>query len=325
MEDSLNTAYDDAFRTMIEKCDDLVIPFLNYMFGEHFTENDQIIRTSNEEFSQTEDGVIKKRITDSQLTIVSEGIRKRYHVECESSVKTGNVLIRVFEYGAMMALDEAKLSEDEMELVVNFPHTGVLLLRSGELVPNKMRIRIITPNGDGCSYQVPVMKESDFSLNQIFDNKLYFLIPFYLFNYEKNLGEIDTDEKRMQDLLKEYNEIVEKLDYLVETGNLFSRSRYVIIQMIKRVADKLAMKHNNVKQKVGGLMGGQVIDLDIFQAEDKAEERGKAIGEARGKTIGADMLASLLRILVPGSSEYEAALNGPAEVREELFKKYNIG
>lgn len=127
------------------------------------------------------------------------------------------------------------------------------------------------------------------------------------------------------DLLKEYNEIAEKLDCLVETGNLFSRSRYVIIQMIKRVADKLAMKHNNVKQKVGGLMGGHVIDLDIFQAEDKAEARGKAIGEARGKTIGADMLASLLRILVPGSSEYEAALNGPAEVREELFKKYNIG
>ena len=321
MEDSLNTAYDDAFRTMIEKCDDLVIPFLNYMFGEHFTENDQIIRTSNEEFSQKEDGVIKKRITDSQLTIVSEGIRKRYHVECESSVKTGSVLVRVFEYGAMMALDDAKLSEDELELVVDFPHTGVLLLRSGELVPNTMRIRIITPNGEGCSYQVPVMKESDFSLKDIFDNKLYFLIPFYLFNYEKNLGEIDNDEKLMLDLLKEYNEIAEKLDCLVETGNLFSRSRYVIIQMIKRVADKLAMKHNNVKQKVGGLMGGHVIDLDIFQAEDKAEARGKAIG----KTMGADMLASLLRILAPGSSEYEAALNGPAEVREELFKKYNIG
>ncbi len=52
--------------------------------------------------------------------------------------------------------------------------------------------------------------------------------------------------------------------------------------MTKRVADKLAMDHEHVKQKVGDLMGGHVINLDIFQAEDAAEARGETRGEARG-------------------------------------------
>ena len=86
--------------------------------------------------------------------------------------------------------------------------------------------------------------------------------------------------------------------------------------MIKRVADKLAIKQENVKQKVGDLMGGHVIELDIFQAEDKAE--------ARGKEMGTDMLARLIQVLTPGSKDYEDALKGTYETRQELFKKYNI-
>ena len=31
-------AYADAFRTMETECDDIVIPFVNYYYGEHFTE-----------------------------------------------------------------------------------------------------------------------------------------------------------------------------------------------------------------------------------------------------------------------------------------------
>ena len=75
-------------------------------------------------------------------------------------------------------------------------------------------------------------------------------------------------------------------DVLVETGKLSSRSRYVIIQMIKRVSDKLNSDHEQVKQKVGDMMGGHVINLDIFQAEDRAQARGEAIGEVRGEVRG---------------------------------------
>lgn len=320
MQESLNTAYDDAFRTMIQKCDDLVFPMLNYMFGTNYTMEDRIIRSANEEFSQQGAGRITKRITDSQLIVISGETRNRYHVECESSTKTGSVLVRIFEYGSQIALDDAEFDDTVIRLVARFPHAAVLFLREAMHIPDKMTIEIRTPDGEGCKYHVPVMREADFTLEQIFEKKLYFLLPFYLFQYERRLNELNDNEDSLKNVLAEYEEIVRKLAVLVDEGRLSSRSRYVIIQMIRRVADKLAMKQENVKKKVGDLMGGQVIELDIFQAEDRAEARGKEIG----KEIGTDLFASLIRVLTPGSKDYEDALNGTYEKRQELFKKYNI-
>ena len=316
MNENLNTAYDDAFRTMVQKCDDLVFPMLNYMFGTNYSMEDKIIRSSNEELSQQEDGGVIKRITDSQLIVLSKGVRKRYHVECESSTKTGSVLVRIFEYGTQMALDDAEFDDTAIKMVAYFPHAAILFLRDAKHIPDKMTIEIRTPDGDSCSYRIPIMKEKNFTLEQIFEKKLYFLIPFYIFHYEGKLNELNSDEELLKDLLDEYEQIAVRLSETVEKGGLSSRSRYVIIQMIKRVADKLAIKQENVKQKVGDLMGGHVIELDIFQAEDKAE--------ARGKEMGTDMLARLIQVLTPGSKDYEDALKGTYETRQELFKKYNI-
>ena len=300
MENSLNTAYDDAFRTMIEKCDDLVFPMLNYMFGEHYGNGDQIIRGSNEEFSQQDGGRLKKRITDSQLVILSGGERKRYHIECESSTKAEGVLVRIFEYGSQIALDDAILSCDEFRLVVNYPRAGVLFLRNSTNVPDKMTIEIRTPDGKTCDYSVSVIRENDFTLDDMFDKELYFLLPFYLFQYEDELPRLNADQVYLQSLLDEYDGIADRLNELVEAGKLSSRSRYVIIQMIKRVSDKLAMAQEHVRQKVGDVMGGHVIDLDIFQAEDKAKAEGKAEGiilfieDKREDGIGEDIIKQKL-------------------------------
>ena len=54
-------------------------------------------------------------------------------------------------------------------------------------------------------------------------------------------------------------------------------------------------------------------------AED-AERRGKELGE----NSGAEKLAALLKMLPPGSEDYNKALNASAEERRELYKKYGI-
>ena len=46
-------AYDDAFRTMAVKCDDLLLPFLNYTFGEHYDSTACIVRGCNEHLKIT--------------------------------------------------------------------------------------------------------------------------------------------------------------------------------------------------------------------------------------------------------------------------------
>lgn len=62
-----NTPYDDVCRTLAAKCDDLVLPLINEMFGEHDSRQDRIIRRANEHFLEQQGGAEEKRITDSLL------------------------------------------------------------------------------------------------------------------------------------------------------------------------------------------------------------------------------------------------------------------
>jgi hypothetical protein len=54
-------------------------------------------------------------------------------------------------------------------------------------------------------------------------------------------------------------------------------------------------------------------------AEDARRE-----GEKNGKELGTEMVLSLLKMLSPGSDEFDRALNGTQEEREALYKKYGI-
>ena len=77
-------AYDDAFRTMVVKCDDLLLPFLNYTFGEHYDNTARIIRGCNEHLIDRGIQANEKRITDALVQVSMDGVTKKYHTECES-------------------------------------------------------------------------------------------------------------------------------------------------------------------------------------------------------------------------------------------------
>ena len=67
--------------------------------------------------------------------------------------------------------------------------------------------------------------------------------------------------------------------------------------------------------------GGQVMVSKAWQELVDAERR---IGREEGISEGADMLAKLLKALVPGSKEFDKALNATAKERMKLYKKYGI-
>ena len=88
-----------------------------------------------------------------------------------------------------------------------------------------------------------------------------------------------------------------------------------VLQLLAYLAkDRRFMETSEMERKEGGVVETMSEALDFIEAR----------GEARGKEIGTDLLARLIRILTPGSRDYEDALNGTYEMREKLFKKYNI-
>lgn len=273
-------AYDDAFRMMESNCNDILLPFVNYFFGENYDENAVITRMRNEHFVENKDHSKEKRITDSYFSIRQNGIDKRYHLECESETYDGTILVRLFEYDALVAADSSEKRTGTIR--VRFPHSGLLLLRESEKAPEKAEVIIETPEGS-TSYHVVIMKESDFTIENIFDKQLYLMIPFYIFNYENELKDINNNEERLEDLTNLYREIVEKLDDELRNGRLQERSYGVIITVTHSVLYKLTMNHEKVQEKVGDIMGGKELELPEVVLYKKGFEEGKVEGKLEGE------------------------------------------
>ncbi len=278
------SVYDNAFRTMEGECDDLVLPFINHMFDENYDNTAVIKRLRNEHIVEKSGDADVKRVTDSSLEILYENVAKRYHIECESKKYDGTILIRVFEYDSQIALDSAEGSLHRVHM--KFPNTGILLLRESNDAPKKAVIDLEMPSGEQLSYDVQIIKMSDYSLEDIFDKSLYMLLPFYIFKFERQFGDIDNDQDKIDALFDTYEEIYHRLDEELEKANLSAYSYGAIIRLIHEVANKLTSNHTNIHKKVGAIMGGKTLDIPEVRIYHKGKDEGRAEGIEEGRAEG---------------------------------------
>ena len=280
-----STPYDDAFRTLLNDCRSLILPVINEAFGEHYTGKERIEFLPNEHFLNSEDGAEEKRITDSCFQVIDcMGNKKKYHVESQSTPDS-TMLVRMFEYDTQIALDDGEVMGNT--LTVSFPHSAVLFLRSTGETPDEMIIRMIAPAGE-LSYTIPVVKMQRYTLEEIFDRKLYFLIPFYIFTHESRFRQYEQDAGKLELLLEEYAKIQGTLEELQETGQMDALARQAIIDMTKRVADHIARHFEKVQEGVKTVMGGQILEYEAKTIWREGRDEGISIGRNEGISIGLD-------------------------------------
>ena len=174
-----NTPYDDVFKTLLNDCSRLFIPVINEAFHESYTGDEKIALLQNEHLLNRQGGEQEKRITDS-LAMIGDDIYKQYHCECETN-PDNTVAIRLFEYDTGIAINNSRIEGNK--LIITFPKTAVLFLRSNSNTPDEMVTRIEAMNGKALEYTIPVMKVKNYNVNEIFEKKLLFLIPFYIFSH----------------------------------------------------------------------------------------------------------------------------------------------
>ena len=181
------------------------------------------------------------------------------------------------------------------KLIVNFPNTAVLYLRHNKKTPDQMRIEIRVP-GATCSYLVPVMKVQNYSIEEIFEKNLLFLIPFHIFSYEQYFREYETNEQKLQELTKVYEEIVERLNEYAKEHIIDEYTMVTIIDMSKKVLEHLAKKYSNIKEGVGAVMGGKILDYpakDLFNA-GRADYLTNLVKKKLEKNLSVDEIAEVL-------------------------------
>ena len=228
-----NTPYDDVFRTLLTDCTELMIPVVNEIFHTDYTGKETICLLQ----------------------------RKRYHIECQST-EDGSMIIRMFEYDVQLALENKEMTADT--LTVRFPDSAIVSLRHSKNTPEVMTVKVQTPGGR-ISYTVPVLKVKRYTINELFEKKLFFLIPFHIFAYEKDFKELEENNKKLKQLEAEYASIRERLEIACQMGDLTEYPKVAILNMSHKVIEHLAVKYQKVAKGVSRKMGGKVLE---YEAKD---------------------------------------------------------
>ena len=318
----VNTPYDDVFRTMLNDCSSLIIPVINEIFNERYCGNEKIVFSPEIHFVNQQDGDETKRITDSSFTIIGEKETK-FLLECQSTADS-SMLVRVFEYAAQIALDQGELENHILR--VEIPRSAILFLRSNRETPDKMKIEMKTPGGVN-TFDVPVMKVQRYSIDEIFEKRLLFLIPFYIFTHESRFKEYNLYGDKLEKLKAEYIEIIKRLDSLLEDGSIRAYTRKTIVEMSGKVVDNLAQKYEYVREGVKSVMGGKVLEYEAKQILNEGKKEGRIEGKKEGRIEGkkegrieqAKETAQVLKRMGMGEESIAKAVNVSVGVLKEWF------
>ncbi len=314
-----STPYDDVFRTLLNDCRQLVIQLVNEVFGENYTGNEHVIFSPNEHYLNQQDGAEDKRITDGSFSIIGTRSRK-YLLECQTNPDS-SMLVRIFEYSTQVALDDGKISGNTLE--VEIPDCAVLFLRSTRNTPDQMHIRFIFRN-EFFTYDIPVIKMQRYSLDDLLKKNLLFLIPFYIFTYDRNLKEYNTNEKKLNALKADFQMIVNYLNDLEYRGLLSTYYKKTLVEMSEKVVDNLAAKYENIRKGVRFIMGGKILEYEAKTILRQGEQRGELKGAQQERQKSEKELAQMVKnLMVNLNLTVEQAFNSlglSKEARENILK-----
>ena len=146
---------------------------------------------------------------------------------------------------------------------------------------NKMIVRMfeydtqIALDAGEISYQVLVMKTQQYTLDEIFEKRLLFLIPFYIFTHESRFAEYENDADKRELLRREVMGIMEKLEQMALAGEISEYEKCTIVDMTRKVVEKITAKYENVRKEVTSIMGGKVLEYEAKTILQSGINKGK--------------------------------------------------
>lgn len=296
--------FDDVFRTMEEYIPELMLPLINEVF--HTNYSDDVIVTRLADKRHIFQNLIE---TDSCLSIGG----KLYHFECESNPNSGIIAIRMFQYDIAVALENKQ--HENGTFVVQFPSSCVIYLRHNKNTRNQEKIIVRMPDDRKIEYLVPIVKSQEYTKEDIFEKRLYVLLPYYILRYEKQLNLIEREENRRQKLMEEYDSICLQLCNTLGRENPLGYSE--LHKLIARVLDYVLQKSNETKKEVQQVMGGHILE----SWKDEMIRIGREEGHAEGHAAALTEL--MTKKLKNGKTleQIAAELELPLEEVNELYQK----
>ena len=159
-------------------------------------------------------------------------------------------------FGLKLPKDTRVLFLSELQTVLGpdgavdvfIPRSAVIYLKNTSSTPELSEVRLHTPGGM-VKYSVPSVRLGSYRLEEIFERELYLLIPFYLLRYYDDLENIDTDENRVRELIKEMGEIERRLHEAENEGRISAETAIRIDRQYQMIKNYLMQGTKNIKQE----------------------------------------------------------------------------
>ena len=288
-----NTPYDDAFRVLTRKCSKILLFLLNDVFGKNYTGDEEIIYHPTDHHMTTEGELyVQNRYADSAFSVIYKGKKDKYMMECQTK-EDDTILVRLFEY----ALQEAFGSKvaTKYALKIKFPHLSILYLCSAQSIPDEMPILVETPRGD-FQFEVPVIKIKDYTLQKLFEKRLYFLFPFYIFRYDRKLASYNKNSDKLAELKQEYEMILNKLEEAYKNHEIDGTTLVEVERMIKLVFQSKAKNYKNIIKGGNEVMNNRpIFESASEQLLDQGRREGRIEGRMEGRMEERQSFARWLR------------------------------
>ena len=118
------------------------------------------------------------------------------------------------------------------------------------------------------------MKVKTYTIEEIFEKNLLFLIPFYIFTYEQRVKEIEKNADRLAEIIVEYGMISDRLEDSLSSGFIDEFTRKTIMDMSERVLENIARSYENIRKGVGTIMGGKILDYEAKRIRNEGRSEG---------------------------------------------------
>ena len=209
---------------------------------------------------------------------------------------------------------------------MEYPNSVIIFLRPDNRIPDYMTITHRGPNGAEMSYKVPAVQIRDYTIDDIFEKKLFILLPFYLFTFANNFKNIENDETGIQKIVEVLTYINRRLNNLYNINEIGAYQKRMILELMQRVSEKLTLKFRNIRKGVDSVMRGEVIRTQADEILERGIKQGIERGIERGEKEGKRNTAGLLNFLLThGRNDDAIRATSDENYLNQLLKDYANG
>ena len=274
--------YDSAFKTVMDECRGIIYPLLNETFGESYDASVRFEFLNEEHEDSAETKPKKTLLSDTNFIArdVNGNIIGRYIYECQSSGDS-TMMVRMYRYGARTAFEQKY--EKDGSLHIPFPDIAALYLvgKGSEEVESSV-IKVDFPD-QTVDYEMKALRFRRYKIDELFEKKLYVLLPFTLFLYEGQLEKINNDDERLNKLKETYEDIITRLNEAEKAGDINDYEKREVLNLLKSVSDALANKYENISKEVEEIMGGHLLKFPDTEALKASKNEGIKKGRTEGR------------------------------------------